>query len=291
MTARPQPISGAPVTLPGSNVVFTGQKARRPYPQLVANVMMQPDGSMHYDSLQTKVERRFADGWALSSGYTWSKAMGLNFNGNWLDTQSGGRWYERDQLSGPMQYDRAHTFYASFLWETAVLQELERNNPGDPGRLGGRQHHDPDVGPDFPGQHRDRHSRSRVRAITRGRIGSRTARCRRANARWTGSLTPRPSPARVRVVPECHSDCIELRSGQLVLRPLRGAAVPLVDFSLHKQFRIREGQSFDFRVDMFNAFNHPIFQLPNGSMATANGGRVTDTSAPRQIMFGFRYSF
>ena len=75
------------------------------------------------------------------------------------------------------------------------------------------------------------------------------------------------------------------------MRPLRGAAVPLVDFSLHKQFPIREGQTFDFRVDMFNAFNHPIFQLPNGSMGTANAGKVTDTAAPRQIMFGFRYSF
>jgi hypothetical protein len=79
--------------------------------------------------------------------------------------------------------------------------------------------------------------------------------------------------------------------GNSFVRPLRGAVVPLVDFSLHKQFPIREEQTFDFRVDMFNAFNHPIFQLPNGSMATANAGKVTDTAAPRQIMFGFRYSF
>jgi hypothetical protein len=54
---------------------------------------------------------------------------------------------------------------------------------------------------------------------------------------------------------------------------------------------IKEEQSFDFRVDMFNSFNHPVFQLPNGAVATANGGRVTDTASPRQIMFGFRYSF
>ena len=67
--------------------------------------------------------------------------------------------------------------------------------------------------------------------------------------------------------------------------------MPLVDFSLHKQFAITEAQSFDFRVDMFNAFNHPIYQLPNGSVGTANGGRVTDTTSPRQIQFGFRYSF
>ena len=43
--------------------------------------MYKPDGNMHYDSLQTKVERRFAAGWALSAGYTWSKAMALNNNG------------------------------------------------------------------------------------------------------------------------------------------------------------------------------------------------------------------
>jgi hypothetical protein len=74
-------------------------------------------------------------------------------------------------------------------------------------------------------------------------------------------------------------------------RPLRGAAVPVADFSLHKQFRVRERHAFDFRADLFNAFNHPIFQNPNGSIATANAGKVTDTASPRQIMLGLRYSF
>jgi hypothetical protein len=80
-------------------------------------------------------------------------------------------------------------------------------------------------------------------------------------------------------------------AGNSFPRPLRGAAVPLVDLSLHKKFMIKEQQSFDFRVDMFNSFNHPVFQLPNGAVATANGGKVIDTASPRQIMFGFRYSF
>ena len=196
----PQPISGAPVTLPGSTVVFTGQKARRPYPQLVANVMMQPDGNMHYDSLQTKVERRFASGWALSSGYTWSKAMGLNFNGNWLDTQAGGRWYERDQLSGPMQYDRAQTFYASFLWELPFF----RNSSGITRALLG--------GWEF----------TNITTLTSGQtfpvnigidildLGARQnawpdriadGALPKINARWTVSSTPRPSPVPIRVVP------------------------------------------------------------------------------------------
>ena len=76
-----------------------------------------------------------------------------------------------------------------------------------------------------------------------------------------------------------------------MLAGVGGAAVPLVDFSLHKKFQIKERQAFDFRVDMFNSFNHPVYQLPNGNVGTAAGGRVTDTASPRQIMFGFRYSF
>ena len=31
---------------------------------------------MNYNSLQTKLERRFSDGIALSMGYTWSKGHG-----------------------------------------------------------------------------------------------------------------------------------------------------------------------------------------------------------------------
>ena len=76
--------SRARVTLPG-RALFSPAEGSTPYPQLVSNVMMQPDGNTHYDSLQTKMERRFEAGRAVSAGYTWSKAMALNFNGT-VDT-------------------------------------------------------------------------------------------------------------------------------------------------------------------------------------------------------------
>ena len=68
------------------------------------------------DSLQAKLERRFQDGVALSLGYTWSKAMALNFAGTW------GQWfgateYERHILKAPMKHDRPQTFYSSAIWQ------------------------------------------------------------------------------------------------------------------------------------------------------------------------------
>ena len=95
---------------------WTGQLARRPYPQVIPNTMLRPHGSMNYNSLQTKLERRFSDGVAISMGYTWSKAMAMNYNGNWGDW-SGSRDYERHALRAPMQHDRSSTYYMSAIWE------------------------------------------------------------------------------------------------------------------------------------------------------------------------------
>ncbi len=71
---------------------------------------------MYYNSLQAKLERRFQDGVALTMGYTWAKAMALNFSGGW------GQWggateYERHNLKAPMAHDRSQTFYSSAIWQ------------------------------------------------------------------------------------------------------------------------------------------------------------------------------
>jgi hypothetical protein len=290
----PQPISGAAVTLPGSSSVFTGQRARRPYPQLVPSILVVPDGSMHYDSFQAKVERRFAAGWALSSGYTWSKAMALNFSGNWFDNTNGGRYYDQRQLSGPMAYDRPHTFYSSFIWELPFFE-----NSKGPVRalLGGweianvstltsGQTFPVNVGFDildlgFRGMQATWPDRVRDGALPKGE--------RTVDRFFDTSAFACANAGCKTFVPLAQTSNFGL--GNTFARPLRGAALPLTDFSLHKRFRIRDRQTFDFRVDLFNALNHPIFHPPNGSVASGNGGKVTDTASPRQVMIGLRYSF
>jgi hypothetical protein len=42
---------------------------------------------------------------------------------------------------------------------------------------------------------------------------------------------------------------------------------------------------------MFNAFNHAIFNAPQGNIESSSAGRVTSAATARQIQLGFRFSF
>jgi hypothetical protein len=74
----------------------------------------------------------------------------------------------------------------------------------------------------------------------------------------------------------------------------RGPSQQNWDLSLIKVFTIGERNSFQFRADFFNLFNHPIFRFPSavniGTPATF--AQITETAVPaRLIQFGLKYSF
>ena len=65
------------------------------------------------------------------------------------------------------------------------------------------------------------------------------------------------------------------------------------DISLQKSFTIKESHTFQFRMDTFNVFNHPIFSTPSSvNIATpATFTQITGTAVPaRLIQFGLKYS-
>ena len=67
------------------------------------------------------------------------------------------------------------------------------------------------------------------------------------------------------------------------------------DLSLGKRSRvggIREGAELAFRVEFYNAMNHPQFSNPGTTFRTAGFGVITQTAvAPRLIQFGVKYLF
>jgi hypothetical protein len=72
---------------------------------------------------------------------------------------------------------------------------------------------------------------------------------------------------------------------------LREDSYKTLDFSLFKQFRIRDHR-LQFRAEAFNLTNTPSFNAPNTAIDTAAGGRVTSTaSTPRQMQFALKYEF
>jgi hypothetical protein len=64
------------------------------------------------------------------------------------------------------------------------------------------------------------------------------------------------------------------------------------DFSLAKEFRIREAKQLEFRAEVFNLTNHTNFdQAPGRTAFTANFGRYFSALNPRQMQFGLRLMY
>lgn len=66
------------------------------------------------------------------------------------------------------------------------------------------------------------------------------------------------------------------------------------DFALRKIFDLTERQNLEFRVEFFNAFNHPVFAQPDNYITDGPGatGVITSTVLPqREIQFGLKLNF
>ena len=65
--------------------------------------------------------------------------------------------------------------------------------------------------------------------------------------------------------------------------------------SLFKEFSmqgVRDGSRLEFRLETFNAFNHPVFCAPNVSVGSGQFGQVTgQCNAPRQVQLGMKFYF
>ena len=273
---------------------WSGQRARRPYPQVVPQAMLRPHGNMHYNSLQAKLERRFQDGLAMSMGYTWSKAMALNYNGAWGDW-SGTRDYERHALKAPMQHDRTNTFYSSAIWQLPFFQ----NASGMARTLLGGWEATTIVTLTSGATYRIRYARDiwnlgRRSRLYPDRVGDGyLSEGSQSVDRWydpSAFVAPLYDSSLCQGAATCH-EAARRALGNAAPYPLRYDGVPLADVSLHKEFAFAEEKTFDFRVDLFNAFNHSVFSAPNGNIGTSSAGRVTSAATARQIQLGFRFSF
>jgi hypothetical protein len=65
------------------------------------------------------------------------------------------------------------------------------------------------------------------------------------------------------------------------------------DFSIFKSFKISERVNLQYRLEMFNAFNHPVFGLPNSiSLDNVNFFNFQESSGGRRtISMGLRLRF
>ncbi len=81
------------------------------------------------------------------------------------------------------------------------------------------------------------------------------------------------------------------RFGDLGFDALTGPRAFTLDAGLHKTFSISERQKLTFRLEAFNALNHPVFSNPVATLNNPNFGKITGVGSPRLYQVAFKYVF
>lgn len=246
----------------------------RPYPQFGAVQYSDPIGYSWFHSLQSRVERRMAQGFTLQVSYTWSRAMEATSFLNGAD---------------PMPYeslasiDRAHRIVGSGIWElpfgkgrkfaTNLPKALEFIAGG--WQLAG-------VAQRQSGQPIDWGQM----IITGDSSQIVLPSDQRKADRWFNTSVFATLNAATALAPASNVRAFPLRFSNIRFDSQRRW-----DFSLNKTFRITEQAKMRFRADTFNALNSPVLRGPNTTATSGAFGTVTAQEPPRSFQFSLQMMF
>ena len=92
--------------------------------------------------------------------------------------------------------------------------------------------------------------------------------------------------------PSAWKPVTDVRFGNSGRNSIRGPGIFNTDLSLSRIFPIKERFRLEFRFEMFNATNTPVWAIPVSSLEAPNFGAVTHTAnVPRQLQFGLKLYF
>ena len=268
---------------------------RRPVPSIDTGInLLKSDGGSKYNSLQTRLERRFCHGFSLLMTYTYSHAEDNASNAN-LGSQNndGFRWFKHPEWEyGNASFDVRHRFTTSYIYElpfgrgkpllgagSGILEQV----------VGGWQ----------------------VAGITTVSSGNWfTPTDSNGNfANSDGLQMPDriadPNNSRHCLPRTFFNTCAfvdpQLGSfGDAGRNSIRGPGFQIWDASVFKIFEVRERYRVEFRSEFFNFPNHTNFLLSKSGPQQSNNstvlgasqfGFLTAARPPRQIQFALKLSF
>ena len=251
------------------------------------------DADNHYNSLQTKLTRRFSEGLQIVAHYTWQEAKGEN-----ADYFT----YDSNLNKGVRDWDRTHVFVFTNVWDIpigrgkAALSDAspmvnhilggwqlsgsgtwKSGLPFSPGLSGGTCDLFRDTGP--------------CRPDLVGSVGSGSAGQWFETTGLTGGLGQggNPTTAGPWALPAPGT------FGNAGLNSLRGPRFWNVDMSLLKKVLVGEQVSVEFRAEAFNIFNHVNLGNPDSCVDCGPNDGVISGTAPGAAMrwwqFGLRIAF
>lgn len=267
---------------------------RRPVPLIDTGInFFKSDGGSKYNSLQSRLEKRFTRGFSLLMTYTYSHAEDNASNAN-LGSQNndGFRWFKHPEWEkGNASFDVRHRFTASYIyelpfgkgksmlggangtlqqivggWQVAGITTLSSGNWFTPIDSNGSFSNSdglqmPDVVANPNGKHCQPGTFFNTCAFVDPALGS---------------------------------------FGDAGRNSILGPGFQIWDFSVFKTFQVRERTHLEFRTEFFNIPNHTNFLLSKSGPQESNNstvlgasqfGFLTAARSPRQIQFALKLSF
>jgi len=253
------------------------------------------DGHSYYDALETQLTKKMGRGFQAQVSYTWSKNIDTGTAGVSGDTFANSiaspLWFDMSLNRGLSDLNITHNLVANYTWMLPnpswasgpagwVLRGWQtggiyRASSGVPFTVS--------IGGDPLGQKSD-HAYDVPNRVMGGDCSSLTTGNPLAYIK-TQCFTV-PTPANLR--------------GNAGRNILTGPGLQNVDFSLFKNNRIREKVDAQFRVEIFNIFNHANFAPPLDNTNAFDGnlkpigsfGQIDSTATPeRQIQFAVKLTF
>ncbi len=267
---------------PGSGDV----QARRPYPQYGPFTDIVNRGNSSYHALEIKGEKRLSNGLMFLSSFTYSKSLNdqpeICCSSPWPQNS-----YNVSADRGPSDFDEKFRWVNSFDYLLPIGRGQRFVGTSRVGDLFVGGWH---VGGIFT--IRSGFYFSPLMGYDPSNTGS--IGLVRTDRTCDGNLpSGQRSPASW-----FDASCFPLPSGYAFgdsgKNVLIGPGGVSTDFALRKVFDITERQNLEFRVEFFNAFNHPVFAQPDNYITDGPGatGVITSTVLPqREIQFGLKLHF
>jgi len=243
--------------------------------------------SSNYHSLQLSANRRMAGGLQLGAAWTWSKAMDFNdSNWDWVSTLVPVRVWNY----GLAAFDRTHVVKLNWVWDvpktpwkvlpaSLVLNGWQVSGissfvSGAPLGVG----FSTTVPMDITGSPTDG---ARI-VVTGNPVLPKSQRTFSRNFRT--EVFELPAKGTI---------------GNAAKTLIRGPGINNWDVGIYKNFLVREPMRFQFRWEMYNAFNHTQFAGldttarfdPAGKQVNSRFGEFTSARNPRQMQFALRFYF
>lgn len=264
-------------------------QVRRPFPQFNnVSILLPTMGSNNYHAGVVKLEKRLSGGLSFLTSYTWARNIG-NINqsaagsGGTGDNQNFMDYYNRRLDKGPLSIDIVHRWVSSAVYDLPFGRGRGRLTSGPLSHVFG--------GWQIGGISTVQSGGPFTVTTQTNTTNSFSAGALRANRLANGNLPRSERTVNRWFDVNAFAAPPDFTFGNAGRGILRGDNLVNFDFSLLKNFRFGEGRFVQFRVESFNAFNHPDFALPNRTLDSPGFGTVTDATSPRTMQLGLRIVF